>query len=675
MIPSSALSIARNPIRHASILQDLHFSSSPQNLDAYSKFQVEFTIAKERQRIRLNLEPSRNVISRLTDVGHVGPDGTAGLSNALTGRGSPLLYKGDAFISDVEKQTWRKVGWARIMVRATARNGRHLLQGAFNLDGDYHHISLSSNLGRRQFSLDGTLPETDSPYMVVWRESDTVEQDGGISQRSLSNASLCGTQSLDRRSPSLDLDGRDRKRDMPRYGFLERVRRQNGIGQIDPVDVIGSTSGCPSTRRVAMIGVATDCSYTAEFDSLEDARENIISQVNIASQVYEDAFNISLAIRNLTISDPSCPSTGSSSTPWNLPCSSTADISRRLSLFSGWRSQFRDDNAAWSLMSACESGSTVGMAWIGNICSRGGRSWRGGSSVSSANVVIRTVAEWQVFAHELAHNFGASHDCTSESCSGDSPVEGCCPLSRSTCDASGQYIMNPRSGRELREFSPCTIGTICTAIGDDLIDTSCLVDEDDAPDINESQCGNGIVEPGEACDCGGEEGCPENSCCNPSTCQLQRGAACDPATDACCTDQCQVASSGQVCRASTGSCDPEETCDGTSSRCPEDERDDSCGNGNGGGGSGGRGGGGSGGGWFNENRTAVIAVAASVGGVIVALILGCCIASCVRKKRRRRTGNRLQKNSPFHANNNNNNPSPVAMGEAPAMPRMVHRYM
>ncbi|KAJ4174820.1 hypothetical protein NW754_005243 [Fusarium falciforme] len=666
-----ALSIARSPIRHASLIQDLHFSQSPKSLDASSNFQVEFTISKEQQRIQLNLQPSRNVISRLTDVRHVGPDGASGLSNTLIGRDSPLLYKGDAFISDVEKQTWRKVGWARIMVRS--RNGRYLLEGVFNLDGDYHHISPSSNLRNKQFKLDGKLPATDAPYMVVWKESDNVEHDGGIFQRSLSNASICGTQSLDRRSFSLDLDDRDQKRDTPRYGFVERVRRQNGIGQIDPVDVIGQTSGCPSTRRVAMIGVATDCSYTAEFDSLEDARENIISQINIASQVYEDAFNISLAIRNLTISDSSCPSTGSTTTAWNLPCSSNADISRRLSLFSEWRSQFSDENAAWSLMSACESGSTVGMAWIGNICSRGGRSWRGGSSVASANVVIRTAAEWQVFAHELAHNFGASHDCTSETCSGDSPVEGCCPLSRSTCDASGQYIMNPRSGRELREFSPCTIGTICTAIGDDLIDTSCLVDEDDAPDINESQCGNGIVEPGEACDCGGEEGCPENSCCNPSTCQLQSGAACDPATDACCTDQCQIASSGQVCRESTGSCDPEETCDGESSRCPEDERDDSCGDDNGGGGSGGRGGGsggGSGRSWFDENRTVVIAVAASVGGVIVALILGCFIASCVRK-RRRRVGNRLQKNSPFDANNT----PPVAMGEAPAMPRMVHRYM
>ena len=262
------MSIARSPIRHASLIQDLHFSQSPKSLDASSSFQVEFTISKEQQRIQLNLQPSRNVISRLTDVRHVGPDGTSGLSNTLIGRSSPLLYKGDAFISDVEKQTWRKVGWSRIMVRS--RNGRYLLEGVFNLDGDYHHISPSSNLRNKQFKLDGKLPATDAPYMVVWRESDNVEQDGGIFQRSLSNASICGTQSLDRRSFSLDLDDRDQKRDTPRYGFVERVRRQNGIGQIDPVDVIGQTSGCPSTRRVAMIGVATDCSYTAEFDSLEE---------------------------------------------------------------------------------------------------------------------------------------------------------------------------------------------------------------------------------------------------------------------------------------------------------------------------------------------------------------------------------------------------------------------
>lgn len=206
----------------------------------------------------------------------------------------------------------------------------------------------------------------------------------------------------------------------------------------------------------------------------------------------------------------------------------------------------------------------------------------GGRSVASANVVVRTSSEWQDIAHELAHNFGASHDCTSNECGSSGSTQDCCPLSEFSCNTKGRYIMNPRVGEQIREFFPCTIGTICTAFGRELIDTTGLVGEDGAPDINDSQCGNGIIEAGEACDCSGEEGCAGNSFCNPNTCQLLPDVACDPSVGACYTDQCQVAERGVVCRASRISCDSKETCDGISSKCPEDEQDsESCGDGGG----------------------------------------------------------------------------------------------
>src|SRR5207249_6579655 len=36
----------------------------------------------------------------------------------------------------------------------------------------------------------------------------------------------------------------------------------------------------------------------------------------------------------------------------------------------------------------------------------------------------------------------------------------------------------------------------------------------------------------------------------------------------CCTSTCQFRTAGQTCRASTGECDPAETCSGTSASCP-----------------------------------------------------------------------------------------------------------
>jgi len=54
-------------------------------------------------------------------------------------------------------------------------------------------------------------------------------------------------------------------------------------------------------------------------------------------------------------------------------------------------------------------------------------------------------------------------------------------------------------------------------------------------------CGNGQIDPGEACDGG-----------------------------ACCTGTCQFAASGTICRPAAGMCDVAETCSGTSATCPPD---------------------------------------------------------------------------------------------------------
>ncbi|KAF4444280.1 hypothetical protein F53441_11188 [Fusarium austroafricanum] len=579
-----ALSVARDTTDRSSTLEKLDFSQNPHTINSASEFQVEFEVPYERQRITLNLQPSRHVVHRLATIQHITSNEKHDISSS-----SPLLYKGVAFVNDVEKQTQRRVGWARIMLRH--RQGRHIIEGTFTNDGAYHHISLDSDYLRTRQLRDSRLAKR-SQQLIVWKESNN-EYDSTPMKRSPSDESACQAQRP---------DAEPEAKDAPHRPLLAR---QSVNDWFDPREHIGSTEGCPSSRRVALIGVAADCSYTAEFGSMRDARDNIISQINTASQVYEDSLNIALAIQNLTMADPSCPTEAPSSMPWNLGCTANANMNDRLNLFTQWRSRLRDDNAVWSLFTTCRSGSTVGIAWIGSLCNRSRAAWRGGGT-ASANVVVRTASEWQVFAHEVAHNFGASHDCTSGDCgtSGFSRSDDCCPRSETTCDARNQYLMNPQSSPGLEEFSPCTIGTICTGIGEEHIDTSCLVSEDDVPDVNDSQCGNGIVEPGESCDCGGEGGCPDDSCCNPSTCQLRSGAECDPSTDGCCTDECRVARSGLVCRESTADCDPEEVCDGSSSQCPIDEQnctddEDS------------RGSGTSSGSWFSRNRTAVIATSAS----------------------------------------------------------------
>jgi hypothetical protein len=257
----------------------------------------------------------------------------------------------------------------------------------------------------------------------------------------------------------------------------------------------------------------------------------------------------------------------------------------RLNLFTQWRSEKQDNNSHWTLLTNCNTGAEIGLAWLGQACIVGitNRNSSGGAqTVAGANVVARTSTEWQVIAHETGHTFGAVHDCTSQTCNdGTSTAQQCCPLSSNSCDAQEKYIMNPSTAQGITNFSPCSIGNICSAMGSGSVKTTCLTDNKGILLSTGPVCGNGIVEAGEQCDCGGTAGCGSNPCCDPKTCKFTSGSVCDDANDQCCS-KCQLAPVGQVCRPSTGVCDPQEVCTGNSSTCPSDQttpNGHSCGNG------------------------------------------------------------------------------------------------
>ncbi|XP_044293307.1 disintegrin and metalloproteinase domain-containing protein 2-like [Varanus komodoensis] len=82
-----------------------------------------------------------------------------------------------------------------------------------------------------------------------------------------------------------------------------------------------------------------------------------------------------------------------------------------------------------------------------------------------------------------------------------------------------------------------------------------------------SFCGNGVVEPGEKCDCGSAEDCRYNKCCTRS-CTFQQGAICS--NEPCCQD-CTFKPRNVVCRpAVDGACDLPEYCNGSAASCPAD---------------------------------------------------------------------------------------------------------
>ncbi|XP_070622079.1 disintegrin and metalloproteinase domain-containing protein 32-like [Erythrolamprus reginae] len=78
-------------------------------------------------------------------------------------------------------------------------------------------------------------------------------------------------------------------------------------------------------------------------------------------------------------------------------------------------------------------------------------------------------------------------------------------------------------------------------------------------------CGNGILEPGEKCDCGSIERCKRSKCCTTS-CTFQRGAVCS--NEVCC-ENCKFKPRNTICRQPLDKhCDFSEYCNGSSAICP-----------------------------------------------------------------------------------------------------------
>jgi hypothetical protein len=116
------------------------------------------------------------------------------------------------------------------------------------------------------------------------------------------------------------------------------------------------------------------------------------------------------------------------------------------------------------------------------------------------------------------------------------------------------------------KFSKASIQQMCTRLKKD--EVKCYKDHETPLTLAVSQCGNGIKEAGEDCDCGILNGLGlgcSTHCCDPKTCKFINGAQCDPATDLCCDKKCKVKGKGTMCKPSKGVCDNEKICDGISS--------------------------------------------------------------------------------------------------------------
>ncbi|KAB5528302.1 hypothetical protein PHYPO_G00138690 [Pangasianodon hypophthalmus] len=223
----------------------------------------------------------------------------------------------------------------------------------------------------------------------------------------------------------------------------------------------------------------------------------------------------------------------------------TAPAGETLDKFTTWRNnelikQKKHDNA--HLITGIDlDGSTVGLAFIGTLCS-------GHSTGIIQDHNPRAIAVGATLAHEMGHNLGMNHDtsscvCTEASCIMTAALSYNIPQLFSSCSIS-QYEQYLNSRKP-----------------------ECLLNKPQAKDLVQPPvCGNGFREIGEECDCGSVKECT-NPCCNATSCTLTKGSTC--AEGECCND-CKIADATQMCRAKQSECDLPEYCTGDSSSCPED---------------------------------------------------------------------------------------------------------
>lgn len=325
-------------------------------MHAHSSFDLSFHLHGGRQFIKLTLVPNDDVLVEGATINYIGADGEV-RSTEIIERSDHRVYKGQAWVQQRGGSEWTNVGWARVVVHQDGVNP--IFEGAFRVNGDHHHIHPRNTYMSTKHALDPLLEDDREDIMVVWRDSDImVDEYREELKRGIDENTCISDELTFNMMPEHPVYAGILKKDESSWGSISTKSifgRQfdsttlggNGAG-VNLLSTLGSTSGCPSTRKVALVGIATDCTYTASFNSTASVRANIIAQMNSASALYEQTFNISLGIQNLTVSDQSCPGTQQSTAPWNMPCNSGLNIQDRLNLFSAWRGQRQDSNAYWS---------------------------------------------------------------------------------------------------------------------------------------------------------------------------------------------------------------------------------------------------------------------------------------------------------------------------------------
>ncbi|XP_025774082.1 disintegrin and metalloproteinase domain-containing protein 12 [Puma concolor] len=263
------------------------------------------------------------------------------------------------------------------------------------------------------------------------------------------------------------------------------------------------------TKYVELVIVADNREFQRQGKDLEKVKQRLIEIANHVDKFYRP-LNIRIVLVGVEV--------------WNDidKCSISQDPFTSLHEFLDWRKMKllprKSHDNAQLISGVYFQGTTIGMAPIMSMCTA---EQSGGIVMDHSDSPLGAAV---TLAHELGHNFGMNHDTLERGC-------GC-----SVAADKGGCIMNPSTGFPFpMVFSSCSKEDLEASLEKGM--GMCLFN---LPEVKQSfggqKCGNGYVEQGEECDCGGPEECT-NVCCNATTCTLKPDAVC--AHGLCCED-CRI---------------------------------------------------------------------------------------------------------------------------------------
>lgn len=196
------------------------------------------------------------------------------------------------------------------------------------------------------------------------------------------------------------------------------------LNELKGSPVIMQAAGAAVGLELAALG---DSMFRARFASEQQARDEILLRLNNVDGIFSSQLGVEIQVPTLQVADPATDAFSATTVP--------ADLLRELGILRRNSPELYSRGLTHLFTGRNLDGNTVGIAYTDALCDR--RYSAGLTEINNRSSWIESL----ITAHEIGHNFGASHD-----------GEGQCAGT-----TQGDFVMSPTVGSDASTFSQCSL--------------------------------------------------------------------------------------------------------------------------------------------------------------------------------------------------------------------------